>query len=215
VIWILLTLTAGLILMAYCLVGDVAKVNEKSKKLFWQARHDALTKLPNRFHFEEKTAELIKDSKGTGNSHFMCYLDLDRFKVVNDSCGHAAGDELLCQMAAELALSIKKTDLLARLGGDEFGVLLENCSITRAEAVSKALCKQVKNYHYVFQDKAFDMGVSIGLVEISAKTESTEEVFSQADIACYAAKDSGRNRVQLYQENDLDIATRSSEMSWV
>ena len=215
VIWILLILTAGLILMAYCLVGDVAKVNDKSKKLFWQARHDALTKLPNRFHFEEKTAELIKDSKATGNLHFMCYLDLDRFKVVNDSCGHAAGDELLCQIASELALSIKKTDMLARLGGDEFGVLLENCSITRAEAVSKALCKQVKNYHYVFQDKAFDMGVSIGLVEISAKTESTEEVFSQADIACYAAKDSGRNRVQLYQENDLDIATRSSEMSWV
>ncbi len=215
IIWLLITLTAGLILMAYCLVGDVAKVNEKSKKLFWQARHDALTKLPNRFHFEEKTVELIEKTKGNDQTHFMCYLDLDRFKVVNDSCGHAAGDELLCQIAAELALSLKKTDMLARLGGDEFGVLLENCSVSRAAKISQALREQVRNYHYVFKDKAFDMGVSIGLVEINNKTKSVEEVFSQADIACYAAKDSGRNRVQLYQENDSDIATRSSEMSWV
>jgi diguanylate cyclase (GGDEF)-like protein len=215
VVWILLILTAGLILMAYFLVGDVAKVNEKSKKLFWQARHDALTNLPNRFHFEEKTAELIEDARETGHTHFMCYLDLDRFKVVNDSCGHAAGDELLSQIAKELALSLKKTDTLARLGGDEFGVLLENSSITRAETISKSLCKHVKNYHYVFKDKAFDIGVSIGLVEISARTKSVEEVFSQADIACYAAKDSGRNRVQLYREHDSDIATRSSEISWV
>ena len=215
IIWLLITLTAGLILMAYCLVGDVAKVNEKSKKLFWQARHDALTKLPNRFHFEEKTAELIEKTRGNDQTHFMCYLDLDRFKVVNDSCGHAAGDELLCQIAAELALSLKKTDMLARLGGDEFGVLLENCSVSRAETISQALRKQVRNYHYVFKDKAFEMRVSIGLVQINNKTKSVEEVFSQADIACYAAKDSGRNRVQLYQENDSDIATRSSEMSWV
>ena len=215
IIWIVIVLTGGLIILAYFLVGDVAKANEKTQKLFWQARHDALTNLPNRTQLEEKTATLIQEANSSGNTHFMCYLDLDRFKIVNDSCGHAAGDDLLCQIASELSQSLKKTDMIARLGGDEFGLLLENCTAENAMKVSKSLGKQVKNYHFMCQDQVFDIGVSIGLAEINSTTTSVERVFSQADMACYTAKESGRNRVQLYEENDADISLRSTETSWV
>ena len=215
IIWIVIILTGGLMTLAYFLVGDMSKANENTKKLFWQARHDALTKLPNRFQFEEKASALIQTAKNDGITHFMCYLDLDRFKVVNDSCGHASGDELLCKIAIELAQSITKNDLLARLGGDEFGVLLSDCSETEARITAESLCKQVKDYHFIHQGQVFDIGVSIGLVEINSATKSVEELFSHSDIACYTAKDSGRNRVQIYKKNDSEISTHSVEISWV
>ena len=215
IVWIIIFLIGGLILFAYFIVGDVTKAHEKTKKLYWQSRHDALTGLPNRVLFEEAVSSAIIEARTNKTTHYMCYLDLDNFKIVNDSCGHAAGDELLCQVGLELKSTIKKSDTLARLGGDEFGLLLENCTETRAVNVAESLCKKLQDFHFVNKEQVFDIGVSIGLVEINANTESIEKVLSYSDIACYAAKDSGRNRVQLYRENNTDISTRSDQMSWV
>lgn len=215
IIWIVAILTGGLIVLAFFLLGDVAKANRFTRKLFWQARHDSLTSLPNRLLFEETINELIANAKETGNSHYMCFLDLDRFKIVNDTAGHAAGDQLLCQVATELSDYVGERGLLARLGGDEFGILLTNYSQDNAKALCDSICSKVKSYHFVWEEQVFDIGVSIGLVEINKATDSLDQIINYADLACYAAKDSGRNRAQIYLESDEEIALKSAEVSWV
>lgn len=215
IVWIVIVLTSGLIILAIFLFGYISKSTKVTKQLFWQANHDSLTSLPNRNSFEEKAEQLIKQAQSSDETHAMCYLDLDQFKLVNDTCGHASGDDLLRQISDQLHEIVRTSDLLARLGGDEFGILLENCPIERAQEIAQLICTKIKNYHFVCEDHSFDIGVSIGVVPINRHSENVTKVMSYADIACYTAKEAGRNRVQVYFEDDKKLAARTGEMSWV
>lgn len=194
---------------------DVTELRGMARQMSYQATHDALTGLVNRREFEHRLEEALVTARRDNRSHAMCYLDLDQFKVVNDTCGHIAGDELLKQLAAHLHTVVRETDTLARLGGDEFGVLLENCPLKKAEEIANELRNIVKSFRFAWQDKIFDVGVSVGLVQITAASGGLSDVMSSADSACYVAKDHGRNRVQVFQSDNLDLADRHGEMQWV
>jgi diguanylate cyclase (GGDEF)-like protein len=214
-LWILGVLIVGLSGLAYYFSRDFIKTRGMTKLLFWQAKHDTLTRLPNRINFEERAEALITESSKNGTVHAMCFLDLDQFKLVNDTCGHAAGDELLCQISEQLQDELIDPDMLARLGGDEFGILLTNCSLEDADSMSQKLCEKVKNYHFKKENQSFDIGVSIGVVEITSETQSVDQLMRNADLACYAAKEAGRNRVKIYLDSDETLTLRKDEMSWV
>ncbi len=207
-------LTIGLLGLALFFSRDLIKAREIRKQMYWQAKHDSLTRLPNRVSFEQKIAELIEDAATENNTHVLCFLDLDQFKLVNDTCGHDAGDELLCQISKRLSNSLKPGDFLARLGGDEFGVLLTNCDIDKATSVAQRLCRKVKNYHFIKNENFFDIGVSIGVVIIDQEISTVAQLMRRADLACYAAKDAGKNRVQVYQDSDEMLNLRKGEASW-
>lgn len=194
---------------------QLSVLSEKEQELSWQATHDSLTKLINRHEFERRTSQLLEHAKADFSEHALLYLDLDQFKIVNDTCGHQAGDELLMQLAAELQRHIRDSDTLARLGGDEFGVLLESCPEEQARVQADRLRKSIREYRFYWHDKVFELGVSIGMVMVSDHSDNTTELLSAADIACYMAKDGGRNRVHVYKLNDADLARRHGEMHWV
>ena len=215
ILWIFSSLALGLGGLAYFFSKDLIKARGVTKQMFWQAKHDTLTKLPNRNHFEEKAQALIHDAKKNNATHAMCFLDLDQFKIVNDTCGHAAGDELLFKISNELQKFLIKPDILARLGGDEFGVLLTHCDLEEAKHTADKLCEITKNYQFNKNNHTFDIGVSIGLVAINKDTKSVDFLLRSADLACYGAKDAGRNRVRIYRENDKALSLRHDEMTWV
>ena len=194
---------------------DVTQTHQLSQQLAHQARHDSLTSLANRAEFERQLERVLLASRAEGTSHAICYLDLDQFKVINDTCGHAAGDELLRQLGTELRNNIRKSDLLARLGGDEFGTLLENCTLSEAQRVANALRGCVDEFRFSWMGRSFPVAVSIGLVPVSESSGSVADVLSAADAACYAAKDQGRNRVHLYTVDDAELTHRHGEMQWV
>ena len=179
-----------------------------------QATHDSLTGLTNRNEFDKQLNEHIYDAKNYGRQHALCYLDLDRFKLVNDTSGHAAGDELLKQITGLLHTCIRSGDILGRLGGDEFGLILENCPQESAVRVAEKIINDIANYQYTFEDKTFTIGVSIGLVTLTSATDNATDVMKQADVACYTAKDNGRNRLYIYQDEDLELIRRNDEMRW-
>ena len=191
------------------------RIDEATERLSYQATHDALTGLVNRREFERRLEKALAGAREEERVHALCYLDLDQFKIVNDTCGHVAGDELLRQLTVLLQSKVRDADLLARLGGDEFGVLLENCPLEQAQVVADLLRQTVKDFHFVWQNKAFVIGVSIGLVALTRDCESLDRVLSCADAACYAAKDLGRNRVHVYRVEDSELAQRQGEMNWV
>ncbi len=194
---------------------DVTPARSLAQQLSWQARHDALTGLPNRREFEHRLEAAIANSRVTDTIHVLCYLDLDRFKIVNDTCGHMAGDELLRHMSALLQHHTPKADLLARLGGDEFALLLHHCSLDEAQEHVQELIERIRAFRFVWDDSTFTVGASAGLVEINAQTDSWAHVLSAADTAMYAAKDGGRNRLQVYQSDDDDMVQRHGDMQWV
>ncbi len=194
---------------------DISESRRMSRQLSWQASHDELTELFNRRVFEKRLEELLNDAWDEDNEHVLCYLDLDQFKVVNDTSGHMAGDELLRQLSIELSNSIRESDLLARLGGDEFGILLENCELQQAEKLAETIRKNIKNYRFVWEKRVFEVGVSIGVVAINKTSKKISDILSAADLACYAAKDSGRNRIHVYKPTDEELAKRHSEMHYV
>jgi len=194
---------------------DVTSAREMERKVSWQATHDELTGLVNRREFERRLSDALAEVRRAGASHAVLFLDLDQFKVVNDTCGHAAGDELLRQLSRALANQIRQSDTLARLGGDEFGVLLAHCPIEQAGRVAEALRRTVEQFHFAWQDKMFRIGVSIGGVPLADPSKTLAEVMSAADAACYHAKDSGRNRVHLITAGDGEIAERHGQMQWV
>lgn len=194
---------------------DVTEAHKLSQQLSYQASHDALTGLVNRREFEIRLAILLHGSEGSTESHALCYLDLDQFKIINDTCGHLAGDELLRQLGELFQSKVRKKDTLARLGGDEFGVLMENCSLDQARRVANDLRELVEEFQFVWIDKRFSIGVSIGLVPIDDRGGDANEVLSAADAACYAAKDAGRNRIHVYHTEDIDLAVHRGEMQWV
>jgi diguanylate cyclase (GGDEF)-like protein/PAS domain S-box-containing protein len=194
---------------------DLTETHTLSEKLSYQASHDALTGLVNRREFEQRLRDLIDVARTEDTEHALCYLDLDQFKVINDTCGHVAGDELLRQLGMLLPDNVRKGDTLARLGGDEFGVLMERCSIMQATRVANVLLDAIRSLQFHWEDKTFNIGVSIGVVPINETSESITAVLSTADSACYAAKDAGRNQIHVYQEDDIKVAERQGEMQWV
>lgn len=200
---------------AVLIFHDVTKIRGLTHKLSYQATHDALTGLINRHEFERILELMILNAKKDGHEHALCYIDLDQFKIVNDTCGHVAGDELLRQLSMLIQAQIRERDTLARLGGDEFGVLLGECSIDQALSIGTKLCQTVKKFRFVWQDKTFEIGASIGLVEIHQASEGLTGLLSAADAACYVAKDKGRNRVYVYKEDDVNLRRRQGEMQWV
>ncbi len=194
---------------------DITETHRLSQQLSHQARHDALTELPNRREFEERLGRALESARRDECEAAMCYLDLDQFKVINDTCGHMAGDELLRQLSQTLRTRVRKHDTLARLGGDEFGVLLEQCSIAEALRVAEQLRAAVEAFRFQWAQKSFRIGVSVGLVSVDATSGDITDLLSRADAACYAAKDQGRNRVHVYDDADSDLAQRHGEMQWV
>ena len=215
ILWILSSLIIGLGGLAYFFSKDLIKARRMTKLLFWQAKHDSLTKLPNRSFFEERAQELIIESKEKSTTHAMCFLDLDQFKVVNDTCGHAEGDKLLCEISNELQKALVEPDHLARLGGDEFGILLTNCNEEEAKLTAVKLCKIVNDYKFFKKGHSFEIGVSIGVVAINNDSKSVDKLMRCADLACYMAKETGRNRVEFYHKNNKTLNLRKDEMNWV
>jgi diguanylate cyclase (GGDEF)-like protein/PAS domain S-box-containing protein len=194
---------------------DITEAHELSRQLSYEASHDALSGLINRREFEIRLQRALDSAQATGTSHAICYLDLDQFKVINDTCGHVAGDELLRQLAQLLQSRVRSNDALARLGGDEFGLLLHDCSMADAVSIANALLKAVEQHQFVWGASTFTVGASIGVVPLSGNFRRITQVLQAADAACYAAKDQGRNRVHVYQEDDALVAQRHGEMQWV
>ena len=183
---------------------DVTEARRLSQKLEHDAMHDSLTGLVNRREFERRLERALISMKKYGLSHILCYLDLDQFKIVNDTAGHTAGDELLKQVAGMLSGLFRQRDTFARLGGDEFGLLLENCQLDQALVIANEILTKVHGLPFVWERRSFQVGVSIGVVSITEETESVEQLLSQADIACYSAKDLGRDRIHVYQIEDSE-----------
>jgi diguanylate cyclase (GGDEF)-like protein/PAS domain S-box-containing protein len=204
----------GAVIGAVMVFRDVTATRHMAQRISWAASHDSLTGLVNRREFEARVDAAIVSARNFDRHHVLCYLDLDQFKVVNDTCGHAAGDALLTRLAGVLQARLRECDTLARLGGDEFGVLLEGCALERARLIAADLLAAVRDYRFQWEGKAFAVGVSIGLVAISASTGSRADVFSAADTACYAAKEDGRNRISVFRSGDADMDQRRSDMGW-
>jgi diguanylate cyclase (GGDEF)-like protein/PAS domain S-box-containing protein len=202
-------------LYAIAQIQDITDRKQADKQLSYQATHDALTGLVNRREFERRTEQLLSSIKQNNDEHALCFMDLDQFKIVNDTCGHAAGDELLRQLGSALINIVRHRDTLARLGGDEFGILIEHCSLDDAQRVATSLLKAVQNYQFLWEEHNFKIGVSIGLVAIKDTTSNLTELFKDADAACYMAKSMGRNRIHVYHEGDEKIAQHHGEMQWV
>jgi diguanylate cyclase (GGDEF)-like protein len=194
---------------------DVRHTRVMARELSYQATHDELTGLYNRREFERQLRIAADSARLDERGHALCYLDMDQFKVINDTCGHVAGDELLRQFTALLQKQVRDTDVIARLGGDEFGILLNHCSVENASRLANALVGKVREFRFHWQDRRFDVGVSIGLVAITENNKDVSEILSAADVACYAAKDAGRNRIHVHSEDDNVLRQRHGEMQWV
>ena len=195
-------------------IRDITVAREMADELSYQATHDSLTGLMNRGEFEKRVDHALSELD-RNEQHVLFYLDLDQFKVVNDTSGHAAGDELLRQLAGLVRQHVRSSDLLARLGGDEFGVLLRNCSLDRALDVGKTLLQVIREYRFVWEGTIFRVGSSIGVVVLGYPAMSLAEALSAADAACYTAKEEGRNRLHIYRPDDEDLARRKQEMNWI
>jgi diguanylate cyclase (GGDEF)-like protein/PAS domain S-box-containing protein len=194
---------------------DVTQSRQLARQLSWQASHDTLTGLVNRREFERQLIEAIADAKNGDRQHALCYLDLDQFKVVNDTCGHIAGDELLRQVTALLQKRVRSTDILARLGGDEFGLLFYQCPLSQARQIAETLRQIVQDFRFIWGGKTFTIGASIGLVAIDADAKDLNDVLSAADAACYAAKGNGRNCIRVYRTDDRDLVRQRGERQWI
>jgi diguanylate cyclase (GGDEF)-like protein/PAS domain S-box-containing protein len=194
---------------------DISQIRAMAQQLIWQASHDALTGLVNRREFERRLTELIETARGQGREHALMFMDLDNFKAVNDTCGHSAGDELLRQLTAVMLTRMRGSDTLARLGGDEFGALLESCPLDQALRIAHATRETVREFRFVWENKTFSVGMSIGLVPIDANSGNFNQVLGFADACCYEAKNKGRDRVQVHRPQDSDLAGKHSELELV
>lgn len=201
----------GLVLVFH----DDTATRELAVQLSYQASHDALTGLVNRRVIEMELRDALRASRADDSEHAFLYVDLDQFKVVNDTCGHVAGDELLRQLTKLLQKKTRKTDCLARLGGDEFGLLLRDCGPQKARAIADGLLETLRSFRFVWEQHTFKIGASIGVASIDAQLESVEAAMSAADSACYLAKEKGRGRVHLSLRDDAELTTRRGEMQWV
>jgi diguanylate cyclase (GGDEF)-like protein/PAS domain S-box-containing protein len=205
--------TAGTIVVFH----DISQIRAMAQQLIWQASHDALTGLVNRREFERRLTDLIETARSKDLEHALMFMDLDNFKAVNDTCGHAAGDELLRQLTAVMMTRMRGSDTLARLGGDEFGALLESCPPEQAVRIANAMRETIREFRFVWETKTFSVGVSIGLVPLAGDSElnNVNEVLNAADACCYEAKNKGRDRVQFYRPQDRDPSDKHSELQLV
>ena len=194
---------------------NVTETRSLNNALAYQAKHDALTKLINRAEFELSVEFLINEARQTEHEHVPCYLDIDQFKVVNDTCGHYAGDELIKQLAEKFKERVRDSDIVGRLGGDEFGILFKECTLKKANELMEVIRQDIHSTHFSWDDKSFNVSISAGLVAINNHSESLYELLSAADNTCYAAKDDGRNRIHTYKEDDTSMKGRMGEMQWV
>ena len=204
----------GTLAGAVIVFRDVTDTRRLTAEISHQARHDPLTGLPNRREFESRLGDLLEQARHSDAVHALCYVDLDQFKVVNDGCGHAAGDQLLVELATLLMQHIRRGDTLARLGGDEFGLLLADCPPDKASQIADDLLALIGDFRFRWGERGFTVGASMGLVPVSASAASAAELMTEADLACYTAKDLGRNRIHLFRPGDADLARRRSEMQW-
>ncbi|MEM9805781.1 MAG: EAL domain-containing protein [Cyanobacteria bacterium P01_D01_bin.56] len=204
----------GDILGTVLVFHDVTEERGRSHQLAWQAAHDPLTGLYNRKRFIQYLDEAIEELIPNQAQHMLCYMDLDHFKAVNDTCGHAAGDQLLRQVTALWQGCIRQTDILARLGGDEFGLILYDCDLGRATEIAASFCDRVQNYRFWYEGNVFRVGVSIGIVPVTTQKTTSEDVLRLADAACYTAKNRGRNRFQIYHPDDDYITRQSTDSQW-
>ena len=194
---------------------DVGEIRGLTQQMSYQATHDPLTGLINRREFERRLDEAMDSAHAEEAVHMLFYMDLDRFKVVNDSCGHLAGDNMLREVATLIKDQVRDSDFVGRLGGDEFGALLIGCPINKARQIATDICNAVGDYRFVWKDKIFNIGVSIGLVEISHVSGSLQDVMSAADSACYVAKQEGRGKVHVYSARDEAIARERGDIQWL
>ena len=208
-------LHAGQVSGAVLVLHDMTRERQYLANLSWQATHDSLTGLTNRREFEYRLELVLQNLARQQGRHALLYLDLDQFKLVNDTCGHAAGDELLRHVCALLQAGLREGDTLARLGGDEFGILLENCPPDAAEKIADGLRQTVQSLHFAWKGRPFLTTISIGLVHIHSAPVTLEGLLQAADMACYMAKEKGRNRVQVYHADDSELSLRFGEMAWV
>jgi diguanylate cyclase (GGDEF)-like protein/PAS domain S-box-containing protein len=200
---------------AVLIFSDVTETRELSLRLQRQALEDPLTGLANRRSFEDRLRELVEDARVNPTHHALCYLDLDQFKLINDSCGHAAGDRLLQQLAAVLRPELREGDLLARLGGDEFGVLLVRCPLAQAVNIAEGLRDRLQHFTFQWGGRKFGVGASIGVVPVTAGSGDVTGVLVAADAACYVAKEAGRNRVHISLPDDKHVLRHRDDIRWV
>jgi diguanylate cyclase (GGDEF)-like protein/PAS domain S-box-containing protein len=204
----------GRVIGAVTVFHDVSHERRMKRLLSYQAAHDPLTGLINRREFENRLSAAWHEVQQRPDlQHAMVYVDLDQFKIVNDTCGHPAGDDLLRQVAGLLQTRVRANDILARLGGDEFGILLQDCSMAAASRIAESIRQAIRDFRFSWDDNTLQVGASIGIVELTAETESIASLLSSADVACYSAKDSGRNRVHAYDPSTA--SARHREMRWV
>jgi len=192
---------------------NVSDARDMAKKLEHQASHDGLTDLINRNEFEAQLSSIVKNIGN--NLHALIYLDLDQFKIVNDTSGHMAGDSMLRQISGIIRNHVRDSDIVARLGGDEFGILLPRCTITQAREIANKLLQVISEFSFKWENRLFRVGASIGVVSITDNSLSHIDLLKQADIACYAAKNLGRNRIHVYEPGDKELAKMHGEMQWV
>ncbi len=194
---------------------DVGEIRGLTRKRSYQATHDPLTGRINRREFEHRLDEAMDSAHSEEAVHMLFYMDLDRFKAVNDSCGHLAGDNMLREVAGLIREQVRDSDFVGRLGGDEFGSLLIGCPIEKARQIATDICNAIADYRFVWKDKIFNIGISIGLVEISHVSGSLQDVMSAADSACYVAKQEGRGKVHVYSARDEAIARERGDIQWL
>lgn len=200
---------------ALVVAEDITEARVLSERLTYEASHDALTGLFNRREFEQRLRKAMAGSKHEECEHVLCYIDLDQFKVVNDTCGHLAGDNMLKQISDLLHSKVRRNDTLARLGGDEFAVLMEQCPLHMGWRLATTVLEAIREFRFVWEEKTFSVGASIGLVLINETTEEYNQILKNADSACYAAKDNGRNRIHVFNHDDAELSKRLGEMQWV
>ncbi len=197
------------------MLHDVSEMRGLTQQMTYQASHDALTGLVNRREFERRLGEAVESARAGRQSHVMCYLDLDRFKAVNDTSGHLAGDNMPREVAALIREAVRDSDIVARIGGDEFGVLLVGCPLDKARQIADDVWRAIGEYRFVWKDRIFSVGVSIGLVEVTGDSHSLEEVLNAADSACYVAKRQSDAHVHVYSSHDEAVARSRGEIHWL
>jgi diguanylate cyclase (GGDEF)-like protein/PAS domain S-box-containing protein len=205
----------GVISSYVAIQEDVTEALLLTEKLSYQATHDPLTQLINRIEFDRRLDRIINLAQNSDTPHALCYIDLDQFKIVNDTCSHTAGDELLRQISTQLSHVIRRSDTLARLGGDEFAILMEFCPLEQAVIITNKIHQAIEQFQFHWDDKSFRIGVSIGLVVIDFNKGGSDIHLKQADMACFMAKQAGRNRTHIYRDDDKALAQHHGEMNWV
>jgi len=205
----------GELVGAVVLMHDVTELRGLHRQMSYQATHDALTGLVNRREFERRVDEAAEVARRGEATHMLCFLDLDRFKIVNDTSGHLAGDSMLREVAKLLREAVRDSDTVARLGGDEFGMLLVGCPLDKARQIADDVCRSIATYRFVWHDRVFNVGASIGLIEIGREAGTVEQLLAAADSACYVAKKEGAGRVSVYSARDEAMARSNGEIEWL